>query len=442
MSISGAAADAKATGSVASVLGAILSDRTQLIDYECGVPIANLSLYGLDIVCRHDNLVILNGKYNGFEGYIKLTGNVEIINGGGKARQEWTEGIYLKNAHTYELKVKLVSGEISNIPKAIALDCTKHVFVGSILEQDSTHFVRSFVAEESQYAICMSVPRNSNYSNAIFAVTLEDVTDGRFGVVTTDKTLSIDGKPADAKAVGDTVAELTNSVFTAVQRSTLLKCFRNIPWIDENTGKQCYDALKAALFPQDPDLPNGYVRIDALKSKDGQYINTGIPYNSTDVLELEAKGFHSDDLSSQWYIGVHEDADKIFGLKTNPNSNNVFYRFGSETNVAVKKALYPETKYKIKMSARSMYIDDVLVGSYNEYSFATTKPIYLFAYNGTALNTTFAREFYVYDFKITDSNNVETHHLVPCLDAAYKPCMYDIIAKTTYYNAGSGDFEY
>lgn len=39
-------------------------------------------------------------------------------------------------------------------------------------------------------------------------------------------------------------------------------------------------------------------------------------------------------------------------------------------------------------------------------------------------------------------DNVLKNHLVPCLDEVGSPCMYDLVTKTTFYNAGTGEFSY
>ena len=61
----------------------------------------------------------------------------------------------------------------------------------------------------------------------------------------TDTTLSVEGKPADAKAVGDALAsvELSEDLKTA-----LLNCFAHVAWTDEH-GQDYYDALEEALYP-------------------------------------------------------------------------------------------------------------------------------------------------------------------------------------------------
>ena len=92
-----------------------------------------------------------------------------------------------------------------------------------------------------------------------YSATAEDwLVGGTYGGAVTDTTLSISGRPADAKAVGDAVDALDDRVtalesgsgggLTADIKSALLACFANVAWANEN-GQTYYNALDAALNP-------------------------------------------------------------------------------------------------------------------------------------------------------------------------------------------------
>ena len=66
----------------------------------------------------------------------------------------------------------------------------------------------------------------------------------------TDTTLTISGRAADAKAVGDAIMAIRSaSGFTEEIKQTLLACFQQVAWIGDD-GQDYYDALEAALYPQ------------------------------------------------------------------------------------------------------------------------------------------------------------------------------------------------
>ncbi|MBQ9013570.1 MAG: hypothetical protein IJ094_08480 [Bacilli bacterium] len=48
----------------------------------------------------------------------------------------------------------------------------------------------------------------------------------------------------------------------------------------------------------------------------------------------------------------------------------------------------------------------------------------------------------IYSAIFTNSNNKHIHYFVPCLDENDKPCMYDTISGVTFYNKGTGEFNY
>ena len=64
-----------------------------------------------------------------------------------------------------------------------------------------------------------------------------------------DPTLSISGKPADAKATGDAIAAIEPGLSDEA-KTALLACFQNVGWIN-NQGQSYYDALEDALYERE-----------------------------------------------------------------------------------------------------------------------------------------------------------------------------------------------
>ena len=121
-----------------------------------------------------------------------------------------------------------------------------------------------------------------------YSTTAEDwLAGGTYGGVPTDTTLSISGSAADAKAVGDALADKadTDDVdaldgrvtalesgssggLTADIKSALLACFANVAWAG-NDGQDFYDALESALNP-----PANLLSITAVYTQSGTVYDT------------------------------------------------------------------------------------------------------------------------------------------------------------------------
>lgn len=87
--------------------------------------------------------------------------------------------------------------------------------------------------------------------------------------VVTDESLALDGVAADAKAVGDELADLKqHKGLTDDAKQALLACFQNVAWIDED-GQDYYDALEFALYP-----PADLVSISAVYTQSGTVYDT------------------------------------------------------------------------------------------------------------------------------------------------------------------------
>ena len=48
----------------------------------------------------------------------------------------------------------------------------------------------------------------------------------------------------------------------------------------------------------------------------------------------------------------------------------------------------------------------------------------------------------IYNWKFYDGNNNLVRNFIPCLDTNDVPCFYDSVNKQTYYNRGTGTFDY
>jgi hypothetical protein len=118
---------------------------------------------------------------------------------------------------------------------------------------------------------------------------------GVYGGTAVDATLTESGQAADAKVVGDEIAEIKEDLSTKTglseeAKQALLACFAKVAWVDEH-GQDYYDALDDALYP-----PVDLVRITAVYTQSGTVYDT----DTLDSLksDLVVTAHYSDSTSS------------------------------------------------------------------------------------------------------------------------------------------------
>lgn len=180
-------------------------------------------------------------------------------------------------------------------------------------------------------------------------------------------------------------------------------------------------------------LPSNYTAVSYLQSSGRQYIDTGYKYGANSGLELTVDGSSSDGT----VIGAEDSKDAFVAVYANAlyvKRKNVgqLSKFGLTYPI---KILNSGSLFTITDSAgvtRSTSVDDSgFVGP--------DLTIYLFARHlaggpQIASNTT-----KIYGCKFFENGKLAAD-IRPCLDSAGNPCMYDVIRRRKFVNAGSGSF--
>ena len=93
-----------------------------------------------------------------------------------------------------------------------------------------------------------------------------------------------------------------------------------------------------------------------------------------------------------------------------------------------------------------LYIDDVYKGGSHAASSDSDYPItfYLFAVNSNSSpqGATQFSSIQMEYMKIWDKDGNLVRDFIPCLDSNNRPCMYDNVTQTPFYNQGQGEFTY
>ena len=193
-------------------------------------------------------------------------------------------------------------------------------------------------------------------------------------------------------------------------------------------------------------------KLKYLESTGTQYIDTGI-YNKTNTkvnisfLYLQSIG---DPYSNGMIYGSSDNRDgsstMAIGVTT---GNNLYYRNSNGSDLFSNYNINQNVKYNIIVYQNQIIINDSVYSS--NMSLISNKAkytSYLFARHQIVISGTVAvNDAYapfigrVYFLKLYD-NDVLVRDYIPVLDANGRPCMFDKVSKTCFYNQGTGEFLY
>lgn len=218
-----------------------------------------------------------------------------------------------------------------------------------------------------------------------------------------------------------------------------------------------YEELLYPKIEEVINLPYGYKQCLFLESTGTQYINTNyVATNNTGAhvkWSLTNIKNYSNVLTS-FGISTDDTADSVFMIPHWNGDNNAYlsaFMSRSENALRLENQTAP-ILYSIHEShlnyynSSEVYIDTTLMGNVDNVSenIENDLPLYLFGCNKlNALSTADSMIGRIYRATITEGEEVAMD-LIPCLDDKGKPCMYDLITQTPFYNANAegNDFRY
>lgn len=181
-------------------------------------------------------------------------------------------------------------------------------------------------------------------------------------------------------------------------------------------------------------LPDGYTALEYIQSSGTQYIDTGRKLTQESDITIDFR-----------IVGEINRHAGIFGSRQSASQNNltlfqkttpnVFSGDFSEYQKHRFTAASSLERTKIQMNKNGAWVNDILKKSWSDvadFETPTNGLIFDVGNNNWAKNKAVMR---LYSY--TDG---DAQQLVPCLDSAGTPCMYDLVGKTTFYNQGTGAF--
>lgn len=178
-------------------------------------------------------------------------------------------------------------------------------------------------------------------------------------------------------------------------------------------------------------LPEGYTALEYIQSSGTQYIDTGHKLTQDSDIIIDFKLINNN--KSVGIFGARESAQKnnlaMFrdgDLFVGDFSEYPKYRF--KTNSSFNRT-------KIRMNKTGVLVNGILNTSWsNVANFETpTNGLIFDVGNNNWTGNKAVMQLYGY----ADGN---AQKLVPCLDTEGVPCMYDLVSRNSFYNAGTGSF--
>ena len=181
-------------------------------------------------------------------------------------------------------------------------------------------------------------------------------------------------------------------------------------------------------------LPEGYTALEYIQSSGSQYIDTGRKMTQDSDITIDFS-----------IVGEINRNAGIFGSRESSHKNNLaLSQDGGSRYFAGDFSKYPEYRFtivltmnrtKIRMNKAGAWVNDILQKSWsNVANFETpTNGLIFDVGNSNWTGNKAVMRLYSY----TDGS---VQQLVPCLDANGVPCMFDLVSRKSFYNAGTGSF--
>ncbi len=185
-------------------------------------------------------------------------------------------------------------------------------------------------------------------------------------------------------------------------------------------------------------LPSTYQQVEYLESAGRQYINTNYYANTNTKAEILAETTQNDTFK---YILGQGSTTVNTAFYVGQGSASPYYIFSNISNE--KKTTYSNlssynTKRKVSLSKKGLYVDDILQKDYSNIAdFTSSYSLYLFGKQNTTVLSSGVR---IYFAKIYD-NDILVRYFIPCYRKADNIAgMYDLVNGNFYTNQGTGEF--
>ena len=199
-------------------------------------------------------------------------------------------------------------------------------------------------------------------------------------------------------------------------------------------------------------LPDGYKECKYLESTGTQYIDTNIYGTENTYVDIDASYYISSSIVGHGRIFGNRSRIGVRSFLIGSQTGKVFISdtyFGHVDGAGYEDTSnMPTTEYKktnFKLNKTGLRVDNVYVRSFrNTSSFRTPDTLLIFGYinsDSETKNNAVMGIVRVYKCKVYENNEL-IRNFIPALDNNNNPCMYDTVSGVTFYNQGTGEFNY
>ena len=216
------------------------------------------------------------------------------------------------------------------------------------------------------------------------------------------------------------------------------ECYLNGGTGDFTFGENKYKT-KLRLI-KDNRLPAGYTQVEYLESSGTQLINTEIAGNNDDLsfdfkyTNLTYRTYAG--IFGNYYSGESYNCWRILPSNTNDGTNYICTNTRSSSSKAVYLPL--NTEFVIHIDKNNYSVNGTSYTSPTTKGTNNNKEIVIFAQRSDATDQYKAVMKLNY-FQIRN-NGVLIRDYIPAIDPNGVPCLYDLVSRTPFYNAGTGTF--
>lgn len=190
-------------------------------------------------------------------------------------------------------------------------------------------------------------------------------------------------------------------------------------------------------------LPAGYKRLEYLEATGAQYINTGLPSsNKTEVRAVAMVTPYAGATIYHRLFGSDTETDPRLTLTLTVRETGVTFgsRFGSTSrsfSSGITNADLVASSFEYFVSAeRAGVVGKKEQTNLLDAEWQCEAQTQLFCW-GSSMRA----KGRVYSFTIKEAGELKLD-LIPALDPTGRPCMFDLVTRTPFYNAGTGEFLY